>query len=230
MASKRLRYTCDQIHFFSPKLSIYPTKLENRTKKNCPLIQSKITKIKKMLTYPTIQRCRPIQPLKAVGYTTAEKYKNYFQIKLQFQILALSRNNIKNLNGLDAVGDTLEQLWISNNNIEKLKGVHVLKKLKVLFMANNTVKVRPFKDQNSPNFRKIQILTSLSNFQDWGEFNKLADLQQLVDLSFVGNPLQTKHAEEGDWMERVGKGLKILLFETIKATLQYNKFIMINLF
>ena len=56
--------------------------------------------------------------------------------------MALSRNNIKNLNGLDAVGDTLEQLWISNNNIEKLKGVHVLKKLKVLFMANNTVKVR----------------------------------------------------------------------------------------
>ena len=56
-------------------------------------------------------------------------------------VLVLSRNNIKNLNGLDAVGDTLEQLWISNNNIEKLKGVHVLKKLSVLFMANNTVKV-----------------------------------------------------------------------------------------
>ena len=110
--------------------------------------------------------------------------------------MALSRNNIKNLNGLDAVGDTLEQLWISNNNIEKLKGVHVLKKLKVLFMANNTVKVR-------------WILTKkwvFFIFQDWGEFNKLADLPQLVDLSFVGNPLQTKHQEEGDWMERVGKG------------------------
>lgn len=110
--------------------------------------------------------------------------------------MALSRNNIKNLNGLDAVGDTLEQLWISNNNIEKLKGVHVLKKLKVLFMANNTVKVR-------------WILTKkwvIFIFQDWGEFNKLADLPQLVDLSFVGNPLQTKHQEEGDWMERVGKG------------------------
>merc|ERR1712142_1002845 len=91
-------------------------------------------------------------------------------------------NKIKNLNGLNAVGDTLEQLWISNNNIEKLKGVHVLKKLSVLFMANNVVK-------------------------DWGEFNKLADLPGLVDLVFVGNPLQVKHTEEGDWMERVGKSL-----------------------
>ena len=31
----------------------------------------------------------------------------------------------------DAVADTLEQLWISYNSIEKLKGIAVLKKLKV---------------------------------------------------------------------------------------------------
>ena len=31
----------------------------------------------------------------------------------------------------EAVADTLEQLWISYNNIEKLKGIAVLKKLKV---------------------------------------------------------------------------------------------------
>ena len=31
----------------------------------------------------------------------------------------------------EAVGDTLEELWISYNNIEKLKGINVLKKLKV---------------------------------------------------------------------------------------------------
>ena len=35
----------------------------------------------------------------------------------------------------------LENKIQPNNNIEKLKGVHVLKKLNVLFMANNTVKV-----------------------------------------------------------------------------------------
>ena len=31
----------------------------------------------------------------------------------------------------DPVADTLEQLWVSYNNIEKLKGITVLKKLRV---------------------------------------------------------------------------------------------------
>lgn len=77
------------------------------------------------------------------------------------KILSLARNNIKNLTGLEAVGETLEQLWISYNLLEKLKGVGVLKKLKVLYMSNNLVK-------------------------DWNEFNKLGDLPNLVDLVFVG--------------------------------------------
>lgn len=34
----------------------------------------------------------------------------------------------------EAVGDTLEELWISHNNIEKLKGINVLKKLKVSYL------------------------------------------------------------------------------------------------
>lgn len=40
----------------------------------------------------------------------------------------------------EAVGDTLEELWISYNLIEKLKGLHVMKKLKILYMSNNLVK------------------------------------------------------------------------------------------
>ena len=61
----------------------------------------------------------------------------------------------------EGVGDTLEELWISYNLIEKVKGVGVLKKLKVLYMSNNLVK-------------------------DWTEFNKLQDLPSLEDLLFVG--------------------------------------------
>ena len=34
----------------------------------------------------------------------------------------------------EAVSDTLQQLWISYNNIEKLKGITVLTKLKVSSM------------------------------------------------------------------------------------------------
>lgn len=38
----------------------------------------------------------------------------------------------------EAVGDTLEELWISYNKIEKLKGINVLKKLKVIPLNNTT--------------------------------------------------------------------------------------------
>jgi dynein light chain 1 len=40
----------------------------------------------------------------------------------------------------EAVGDTLEELWISYNQIEKLKGIGGMKRLKVLYMSNNLVK------------------------------------------------------------------------------------------
>lgn len=93
-----------------------------------------------------------------------EKIANLNGLK-NLKILSLGRNNIKSLTGLEAVGDTLEELWISYNKIEKLKGINVLKKLKILYMSNNEVK-------------------------DMGEFQKLDDLPCLADLVFTGNPLE----------------------------------------
>ncbi|KAM3594586.1 uncharacterized protein V6R79_010238 [Siganus canaliculatus] len=110
-----------------------------------------------------------------------EKITNLNALK-NLKILSLGRNNIKALNGLEAVGETLEELWISYNLIEKLRGIHVMKKLRVLYMSNNLVK-------------------------DWGEFGRLADLPCLVDLVFVGNPLEEKHSAEGNWMEKACKRL-----------------------
>uniref|UniRef100_A0A8C1KAS1 Dynein axonemal light chain 1 n=1 Tax=Cyprinus carpio TaxID=7962 RepID=A0A8C1KAS1_CYPCA len=110
-----------------------------------------------------------------------EKIANLNGLK-NLKILSLGRNSIKTLNGLEAVGDTLEELWISYNLIEKLKGIHVMKKLKVLYMSNNLVK-------------------------EWGEFQKLADLPALVDLVFVGNPLEEKYSADGNWIEEATKRL-----------------------
>lgn len=110
-----------------------------------------------------------------------EKIANLNGLK-NLKILSLGRNNIKNLNGLEAVGDTLEELWISYNLIEKLKGIHVMKKLKVLYMSNNLVK-------------------------EWAEFLKLADLPSLADMVFVGNPLEEKYSAEGTWHEEATKRL-----------------------
>ncbi|XP_076200828.1 dynein axonemal light chain 1 isoform X2 [Aptenodytes patagonicus] len=109
-----------------------------------------------------------------------ERIANLNSLK-NLRILSLGRNNIKNLNGLEAVADTLEELWISYNFIEKLRGIRVMKKLKVLYMSNNLVK-------------------------DW-EFVRLAELPLLEDLVFVGNPLQEKYAsdQKNNWIEEATK-------------------------
>ncbi|XP_030338924.1 dynein light chain 1, axonemal isoform X5 [Strigops habroptila] len=109
-----------------------------------------------------------------------ERIANLSNLK-NLRILSLGRNNIKNLNGLEAVGETLEELWISYNFIEKLRGIRVMKKLKVLYMSNNLVK-------------------------DWAEFARLAELPLLEDLVFVGNPLQEKYSsDQSSWIEEATK-------------------------
>ena len=80
------------------------------------------------------------------------------------KILSLGRNLIKGFAGLEALGDTLEELWISYNLIEKMKGINAMRNLRVLYMSNNLVR-------------------------EWSEFNKLQELGNLQDLLFVGNPL-----------------------------------------
>jgi len=110
-----------------------------------------------------------------------EKIANLNGLK-NLKILSLGRNNIKNLNGLEAVAETLEELWISYNQIEKLKAIQVLKKLKVLYMSNNQVK-------------------------EWSEFDKLQSLSSLKELLMVCNPLEEKHTAEGDWRDKATKSL-----------------------
>lgn len=73
----------------------------------------------------------------------------------------------------EAVGDTLEELWLSYNLIEKLKGLTPLKCLKILYISNNLIK-------------------------DWSEFNRLAEIETLEDLVVVGNPL-SEGLDEPNW-------------------------------
>lgn len=44
-------------------------------------------------------------------------------------------------------------------------------------------------------------------FISLAEFLRLADLPSLVDLVFVGNPLEEKHAADGNWIEEATKRL-----------------------
>lgn len=125
----------------------------------------------------TLSNCEKL----SLSTNCIEKIANLNGLK-KLKILSLGRNNIKNFNGLESVGETLEELWISYNLIEKLKGIHAMKQLRVLYMSNNLVK-------------------------DWAEFSKLADLPNLVDLVFVGNPIEEKHSSEGVWVDEATKRL-----------------------
>jgi dynein light chain 1 len=55
-------------------------------------------------------------------------------------ILSLGRNLIKKIENLDGVADTLEELWISYNLIDKLTNIEKLTKLRLLYMCNNKVR------------------------------------------------------------------------------------------
>ncbi|XP_072425559.1 dynein axonemal light chain 1 [Chiloscyllium punctatum] len=141
-------------------------------------LYGQIPPIEKMdASLSTLSNCEKL----SLSTNCIEKIANLNGLK-KLTILSLGRNNIKNLNGLEAVGETLEELWISYNLIEKLKGIHAMRKLQVLYMSNNLVK-------------------------DWAEFGKLADLPNLVDLVFVGNPIEEKYSAEGIWVDEATKRL-----------------------
>ncbi|XP_064622391.1 dynein axonemal light chain 1-like [Lineus longissimus] len=142
---------------------------------------AQIPPIEKMdASLSTLVNCRQL----SLSTNTIEKIANLNGLK-NLKILSLARNSIKSLTGLEAVGDTLEELWISYNNIEKLKGINMLKNLKVLYIANNSVK-------------------------DWGEFQRLEALLKLDDLLFVGNPLEEKLTSEATYRDDVIKKLKMI--------------------
>ncbi|KAH3864682.1 hypothetical protein DPMN_027707 [Dreissena polymorpha] len=77
-----------------------------------------------------------------------------------------------------------EAMWISYNNIEKLKGINVLKKLKVLYIR-------------------------VTNVKDMSEFSKLVDLPNMKELGFVGNPLAESGQEKLPKLKRLDVELSV---------------------
>ena len=82
----------------------------------------------------------------------------------KLRILSLGRNVIKRIEKLEDVGETLEELWISYNQISSLEGLQGLNVLSSLYMSNNNIK-------------------------SWAELDKIASLPALKDILLVGNPI-----------------------------------------
>lgn len=79
------------------------------------------------------------------------------------RILSIGRNQIKKIEKLDDVAETLEQLWISYNQIASLDGLQGLTNLTTIHMSNNNIK-------------------------SFSELAKLASLPNLRDITLVSNP------------------------------------------
>eukprot|EP00750_Incisomonas_marina_P012573 INCI1701.1.p1 GENE.INCI1701.1~~INCI1701.1.p1 ORF type:complete len:206 (-),score=31.14 INCI1701.1:102-719(-) len=89
------------------------------------------------------------------------------QLRLpNLRILSLGRNCIKKLE-LKGLEPTLEQLWLSYNEIDKLDGIENMRNLCVLYMSNNKI-------------------------SKWGELSKLAHLPELDELILFGNPIYSE--------------------------------------
>lgn len=80
------------------------------------------------------------------------------------EILSLGRNMIKKIAGLEEVGATLKELWLSYNSISTLDGLQPCVKLTTLFISNNKIK-------------------------DWSELTKLQLNSELSAILLVGNPI-----------------------------------------
>ena len=78
--------------------------------------------------------------------------------------LSVGRNNLKKVEKLDDVATTLEQLWMSYNQVASLEGLACLRELEVLYCSNNLIK-------------------------SFGELDHLAGLPKLREVLFVGNPM-----------------------------------------
>ena len=92
----------------------------------------------------------------------------------------MARNQIKRIQGLDEVGQTLRELWLSYNSIEKLEGIQSCVKLTTLYISHNKIK-------------------------NWDEVSKLSQLLSLKDLLLSDNPIygEDKEAAKPKVIKRV---------------------------
>lgn len=101
------------------------------------------------------------------------------------QILSIGRNMLKKLDKIDRVAATLEQLWMSYNEVKTLGPLAQCKKLRVLYCSHN----------------KLEKLT---------ELDRLSQLPALEDLLLVGNPLIEAISRGKDYRAEVVKRCKNL--------------------
>ncbi|XP_026122798.1 U2 small nuclear ribonucleoprotein A' [Carassius auratus] len=95
------------------------------------------------------------------------------------------------LENLGATLDQFDTIDLSDNEIRKLDGFPLLKRLKTLLLNNNRIcRFGENLEQALPNLKEL-ILTS-NNIQELGDLDPLATVKSLTLLSLLRNPVTTK--------------------------------------
>ena len=138
----------------------------------------------------TLANCRHL----SLSTNSIEKMVPITGLK-RLEILSLGRNQIKKIYGLEEIGPTLKELWISYNLIEKLDGLapHCTA-LTVFYIAHNKIK-------------------------DINELDKIKDLPALSNCVFLGNEFYEKFPtkEEGR-LQVLKKIAKLTMIDNVIVT------------
>ncbi|XP_052006525.1 U2 small nuclear ribonucleoprotein A'-like [Xyrauchen texanus] len=95
------------------------------------------------------------------------------------------------LENLGATLDQFDTIDFSDNEIRKVDGFPLMKRLKTLMMNNNRIcRIGENLEQSLPNLKEL-VLTS-NNIQELGDLDPLATVKSLTLLSLLRNPVTNK--------------------------------------
>jgi U2 small nuclear ribonucleoprotein A' len=128
--------------------------------------------------------------------------------------LDLRGNKIPVLENLGCTLDQFDVIDFSDNDIRKLEGFPVLRRLKTLFFNNNRIiRISEGLEQLLPNLRELMLTNNA--LQELGDLDPLSTIKTLTHMSLLRNPV-TARKHYRLYVIHMLPNLKVLDFQKVK--------------